>query len=62
MDLGKLMSLLFNTLSRFLSFLSKEQVSFNFMAAVTIYKYVGNINLKIKQVFFKNELNWGLLL
>ena len=32
------------------------------MAAVTIYKYVGNINLKIKQVFFKNELNWGLLL
>ena len=30
------MSLLFNTLSRFHSFSSKEQASFNFMAAVTI--------------------------
>ena len=35
---GKVMSLLFNTKSRFKSqgFSSKEQVSFNFMAAVTI--------------------------
>lgn len=22
-------------------------------------KYVGNVNLKSKQIFFKNELNWG---
>ena len=33
---GKVMSLLFNVLSRYHSFSSKEQVSFNFMAAVTI--------------------------
>ena len=37
MDLfGKVMSLLFNTLSRFVSFYSKEQVSSNFVAAVTV--------------------------
>ena len=36
---GKVMSLFFNMLSRFViySFSSKEQASFNFMAAVTIY-------------------------
>ena len=35
--IGKVMSLLFNMLSRFvIAFLSKEQASFNFMAAVTI--------------------------
>ena len=33
---GKVMSLLFNILPRFVSFSSKEQASFNFMAAVTI--------------------------
>ena len=33
---GKVMSLLFNVLSRYHSFSSKEQVSFDFMAAVTI--------------------------
>ena len=34
---GKVMSLLFNVLSRFvITFSSKDQVSFNFMAAVTI--------------------------
>ena len=34
---GKVMSLLFNTLSRFvIDFFSKEQASFNFMAVVTI--------------------------
>ena len=34
---GKVMSLLFNTLSRFvIAFFSKEQVSINFMAALTI--------------------------
>ena len=35
---GKAMSLLFNTLSRFvIGCSSKEQASFNFMAAVTIH-------------------------
>ena len=34
---GKVMSLLFNMLSRFVSFSSKEQASFSFMATVTIY-------------------------
>ena len=38
---GKVISLLFNTLSRFFSFPFKEQVSFNFMAAVTIYSDLG---------------------
>ena len=33
---SKVMSLLLNMLSRVVSFPSKEQVSFNFMAAVTI--------------------------
>ena len=33
---GKVMSLLFNMLSRLVNFSSKEQVSFNFMAVVTI--------------------------
>ena len=37
---SKLMSLLFNTLSRFVSFPSKEQTSFNFMATVTIHTYL----------------------
>ena len=32
---SKVMPLLFNTLSRFVSFSFKEQVPFNFMAAVT---------------------------
>ena len=42
--LGKVMSLLINTLSRFVflgyvfhSFSSKEQMSFNFMASVTVH-------------------------
>ena len=40
---GKVMSLLFNALSRFVchGFSSKEQVSFNFMAAVTIHSDFG---------------------
>ena len=33
---GKIMSLLFNMLSRLIIFSSKEQVAFNFMAAITI--------------------------
>ena len=43
---GKIMSLLFNILSRFHSFSSKEQVSFNFMAAVTIYSDFGPKKIK----------------
>ena len=39
---GKVMSLLFNMLSRLtITFFSKEQASFNFMAAVTIYSDFG---------------------
>ena len=38
---GKLTSLLFNTLSRFASFPSKEQTSLNFMAAVTVHSDFG---------------------
>ena len=40
---GKIMSLLFNMLSSFVIFFSpKEQVSFNFMAAVNIKNYFGD--------------------
>ena len=39
---GKVMCLLFHMLSKFvIAFLDKEQVSFNFMAAVTIYSDFG---------------------
>ena len=38
---GKVISLLFNTLSRFVRFSSKEQVSFNFMPTVTIHSDFG---------------------
>ena len=39
---GKVMSLLFNTLSRFvIAFFPKEQASFNFMAAVNIHNNFG---------------------
>ena len=43
---GKVMSLLFNMLSR-LVIASKEQVSFNFMAAVTIGSDFGALKNKI---------------
>ena len=44
-SVGKVMSLLFNMLSRFgHSFSSKEQASFNFMAAVTICNDFGAQN------------------
>ena len=46
------MSLLFNTLSRFVnSFSSKEQASFNFMAAITIYSDFGAQENKICHCF-----------
>ena len=45
---GKVMSLLFNTLSRLvIAFLSKEQVSSNFMAAVTICSDFGAQESKV---------------
>ena len=44
---GKMMSLLFSTLSRLHSFPSKKQVSFNFMAAVTILSDFGAQENKI---------------
>ena len=39
---GKVMSLLFNTLSRFvIAFFPKEPASFNFVAAVTVHSDFG---------------------
>ena len=38
---GKVMSLLFNMLSRFVVFFSKEQASFNLMAAVSVHSDFG---------------------
>ena len=43
---GKVMSLLLNMLSRLVITSSKEQVSFNFMAAVTINSDFGGQKLK----------------
>ena len=54
---SEVMSLLFNMLSRFaIAFSSKEQASFNFMAAVTICSDFGaqeNAILQYKIKFFK---------
>ena len=48
---GKVMSVLFNVLSRFHSFPSKEQVSFNFMAAVNVRSDFGAQENKICHCF-----------
>ena len=49
---GKVMSLLFNTLSRFvIAFFSKEQVSINFMAALTICSDYGAPQNKVCHCF-----------
>ena len=48
---GKMMSLLFNTLSRFVIFPSKEQASFNFMTTVTVHSYFAAQENKIYHVF-----------
>ena len=45
------MSLLFNMLSRLVRFSSKEQVSFNFMAAVTICSDFGAQENKVSHCF-----------
>ena len=57
----KVMSLLFNTLSRSHSFPSKEQSSFNFMAAVTIHSDFGAQENKVCHCFhcFPIYLPWS---
>ena len=55
---GKVMSLLFDTLSRLVnSFSSKEQASFNFMAAVTICSDFGLTHLFLMKLnhFFNSD-------
>ena len=58
---GKVMYLLFNMLSRLVSFSSKEQVSFNFMAAVTICSDFGAQEDKVSRCFhcFPIYLPWS---
>ena len=49
---GKVMSLLFNVLSKFaITFFPKEQVSFNFVAAVTVRSDFGNQENKVCHYF-----------
>ena len=48
---GKVLSLLFNTLSRFVSFYSKEQASSSFVAAVTVCSDFGAQENKIYHCF-----------
>ena len=53
MFVSKVMSLPFNTLSRFYSFSSREQASFKFMAVVTVHSDFGALEpKKIKSVTF----------
>jgi len=58
---GKVMSLLFNTLSRLVSFSSKEQASFNFTAAVTVHSDFGTQEDKVSHCFhcFPIYLPWS---
>ena len=58
---GKVMSLLLNMLSRFVSFSSKEQASFNFMAAITICSDFGAQKNKVSYCFhcFPIYLPWN---
>ena len=55
-SVGRVMSLLFNTLSRFDSFPSKEQASFNFMDTVTICNDYGAQENKICHCFYFSPL------
>ena len=48
---SRVMSMLFNMLSRFVSFSSNEQASFNFMVAVTVYSDFGAQENKICHYF-----------
>ena len=50
-QVGQVISLLFNTLSRFVIAFLKKQVSFNFMAAVTIWSDFGAQENKISHCF-----------
>ena len=59
---GKVMSLLFNMLSRLvIAFLPKEQASFNFMAAITICSDLGAQKNKVSHCFhcFPIYLPWS---
>ena len=59
---GKVMSLYFNTLSRFvIAFLPRKQASSNFMAAVTICSHLGDQEKKICHCFyfFSFNLPWS---
>ena len=49
---SKVIALLLNVLSSFVSFSSKEQASFNFMAAVTIRSYFGAKEKKVSHCFY----------
>ena len=48
----KLMSLLFNTLTKFISFSSKEHVAFNFLAAIRIHSDFGTQCGKVCHFFY----------
>ena len=56
--LGKVMSLLFNVLSRFVSFSFKEQASFNLMAAVAICSDFGAQENKVCHCFHFVPIYW----
>jgi len=57
---SKIMSLLFNTLSRFvIAFFPKEQASFNFMAAVMVHSDFGAQENKICLHFLPFYLPWS---
>ena len=55
---GKVMSLLFNMLSSDHNFPSKEQVSFNFTAVVTIYSDFGAPQNKVSHCFHCFPIYW----
>ena len=57
-SVGKVMSLLFNTLSRLVSISSKKQVSFNFMAEVTICSDFGTQENKVCHCISLFAMKW----
>ena len=57
---GKIMSLFFNMLSRLVSFSSKEQASFNFMAAVTIWRWYPKSSLSPFHLTKQSKALWVL--
>ena len=57
---GKIMSLFFNMLSRLVSFSSKEQASFNFMAAVTVWGWYPKNSLSPFHLTKQSKALWVL--